>query len=164
MVSKLPCKTKTSQATARNLRKFLNLEENTKVIHTDDSLEFGRSLWRLPMESLNGYTSSTGDEWNCRKSSEKSQEGTLSILVQSGLDELWSAESLKCYCFLRNVQDLSADEKTPYQGRCEVLVWASHTYHSEQKSNIIQLQERSALGHFSGLRCVCGRKLERSRW
>ena len=31
------------------------------------------------------------------------------VLLESGLDEKWWADSTKCYCYLRNVQDLLAD-------------------------------------------------------
>ena len=36
------------------------------------------------------------------------------MFLQSGLDEKWSG-SMKCCCYLRNVQDLLADGKTLYQ-------------------------------------------------
>ena len=36
-----PCKTKTSQETQRSLQKFLEPERKSKVIYTDNSLEFG---------------------------------------------------------------------------------------------------------------------------
>ena len=39
-----PCKTKTSQETQRSLQKFLEPERNLKVIYTDNSLEFDKSL------------------------------------------------------------------------------------------------------------------------
>ena len=37
------------------------------------------------------------------------KEGTSAVLLQSALDEKWSADSVECYCYLRNVQDLLAD-------------------------------------------------------
>ena len=40
-------------------------------------------------------------------------EGTSAVLMQSGLEEKWSADSMKCYCYLRDVWDLLADGKTP---------------------------------------------------
>ena len=41
------------------------------------------------------------------------KEGTSAVLLQSGLDEKWWADSMECYCYLRNVQDLlSAGEDT----------------------------------------------------
>ena len=38
-----PCKTKTSQETQRSLNKFLEPDRKPKVIHTDNSLEFGKA-------------------------------------------------------------------------------------------------------------------------
>ena len=37
--------------------------------------------------------------------------------MPSGLDEKWWSDFLDCYCYLRNVQDLLADGKTPYERR-----------------------------------------------
>ena len=44
-------------------------------------------------------------------------EGTSAVLLQSGLDEKWLADSMECYCFLRNIQDLWSDGKTPHEWR-----------------------------------------------
>ena len=35
------------------------------------------------------------------------------VLLQSGLDEDWLADSMECYCKLRNIQDRLSDWKTP---------------------------------------------------
>ena len=45
------------------------------------------------------------------------KEGTSAVLLQSGLDEQWWADSMECYCHLRNIQDLLSDGKTPYERR-----------------------------------------------
>ena len=45
------------------------------------------------------------------------KEGTSAVLLQSGLDENWWADSMECYTYLRNVQDLLSDGKTPYERR-----------------------------------------------
>ena len=45
------------------------------------------------------------------------KEGTSAVLLQSGLDEKWWADSMECSCHLRSVQDLLADGKTPYERR-----------------------------------------------
>ena len=45
------------------------------------------------------------------------KEGTSAVLLQSGLDEKWWADSMECDCYLRNVQDFLADGKTPYESR-----------------------------------------------
>ena len=47
----------------------------------------------------------------------KVKEGTSAVLLQSGLNESWWADSMECYTYLRNVTDLLSDGKTPYQRR-----------------------------------------------
>ena len=39
------------------------------------------------------------------------------VLLQSGLGNEWWAGSMECNCHLRDVQDLLADGKTPYERR-----------------------------------------------
>ena len=46
------------------------------------------------------------------------KEGTSAVLLQSGLNESWWADSMECYTNLRNVTDLLSDGKTPYERRC----------------------------------------------
>ena len=76
--------------------------------------------------------------------------GTSSVLLLSGLDERWWAESTECYCDVRNVHHL--------------------VYHSERKSNIIRYQLKIRQGTISlkkysqasyGPRTISGRKLGR---
>ena len=74
--------------TERSVRQFLEPSEKPKVIYTDNSLEFGKSCEAL--------------SWNHRK---------------SGLDEKWWADSMECCCYLREIQDLLADMKTPHETR-----------------------------------------------
>ena len=45
------------------------------------------------------------------------KEGTSAVLLQSGLDENWWADSMECCTYLRNVSDLLSDGKTPYERR-----------------------------------------------
>ena len=45
------------------------------------------------------------------------KEGTSAVLLQSGLDEKWWADSMECYCYLRNIQDLLSYGQTPYERR-----------------------------------------------
>ena len=44
-------------------------------------------------------------------------KGTSAVLLQSGLDEKWWADSMECCCYLRNIQDLMSDGKTPHERR-----------------------------------------------
>ena len=39
-------------------------------------------------------------------------KGCFAVLLQSGLDEKWWADSMECHCYLRDVQDFLADGKT----------------------------------------------------
>ena len=45
------------------------------------------------------------------------KDGTSAVLLQSGLNESWWADSMECYTCLRNVTDLLSDGKTPYERR-----------------------------------------------
>ena len=45
------------------------------------------------------------------------KEGTSAVLLQSGLNESWWADSMECKTYLRNVTDLLSNGKTPYARR-----------------------------------------------
>ena len=108
-----PCKNKTSQETQRSLQKFLEPERKPKVIYTDNSLEFGKACEDL---SWNHCTSSPHrSETNgvAERAVRRVKEGTSAVLLQSGLNESWWADSLEYYTFLRNVTDLLSAGKTP---------------------------------------------------
>ena len=45
------------------------------------------------------------------------KEGTSAVLLQSGLNGSWWADSMECYTYLRNDTDLLSDGKTPYERR-----------------------------------------------
>ena len=45
------------------------------------------------------------------------KEGTSAVLLQSGLDENWWADSMQCNTYLRNVPGLLSDGKTPNERR-----------------------------------------------
>ena len=49
--------------------------------------------------------------------------GTSAVLPHSGLDEKWWSDSMECYCYLRNVQDLVAGGKTPCERRRVKRAW-----------------------------------------
>ena len=45
------------------------------------------------------------------------KEGTSAVLLQSGLNLSWWADTMECYTYLRNVTDQLSDGKTPYERR-----------------------------------------------
>ena len=112
-----PCKTKTSQETQRSLQKFLEPERNPKVIYTDNSLEFGKACEDLSWNHCTSTPHRSETHGIAERALRKVKEGTHAVLLQSGLNESWWADSMECYTYLRNVTDLQSDEKTPYERR-----------------------------------------------
>ena len=116
-IQSYPCKTKTSQATQRSLQKFLEPDKKPKVIYTDNSLEFGKSCEDLSWN--HGTSTPHRSETNgiAERAVRRVKEGTSAVLLQSGLNESWWADSMECYTYLRNLTDLLSDGKTPYERR-----------------------------------------------
>ena len=95
-VQSCPCKTKTSQETDKNLRKFFSSRHTEKVIYINNALEFGKFCEEL---SWNHRTSTPHRfETNAigERAVRRGKEGTSAVLSQSGSDEnggliQWSA-------------------------------------------------------------------------
>ena len=112
-----PCKNKTSQETQRSLQKFLEPERKPKVIHTDNSLEFGKACEDLSWNHCTSTPHRSETNGIAERAVRRVKEGTSAVLLQSGLNESWWADSMECYTYLRNVTDLLSDGKTPYERR-----------------------------------------------
>ena len=112
-----PCKTKTSQETQRSLQKFLEPDRNPKVIYTDNSLEFGKACEDLSWNHCTSTPHRSETNGIAERAVRRVKEGTSAVLLQSGLNESWWADSKKYYTHLRNVTDLLSDGKTPYERR-----------------------------------------------
>ena len=110
-----PCKPKTSQETMRSLQKFLEPERKPKVIYTDNSLEFGKACEDLCWNHCTSTPHRSGTNGIAERAVRRVKEGTSAVLLQSGLNESWWADSMVCYTYLRNVTDLLSDGKTPYE-------------------------------------------------
>ena len=112
-----PCKTKTSQETRRSLQKFLEPERNPKVIYTDNSLEFSKACEDLSWNHRTSTPHRSETNGIAERAVRRVKEGTSVVLLQSGPNESWWADSMECYTYLRNVTDLLSDGKTPYERR-----------------------------------------------
>ena len=112
-----PCQTKTSQETQRSLQKFLEPERKPKVIYTDNSLELGKACEDLSWNHSTSTPHRSETNGIAERAVRRVKEGTSAVLLQSGLNENWWADSLKCYTYLRNVTDPSSDGKTPFERR-----------------------------------------------
>ena len=110
-----PCKkNKTSQETQKSLQKFLEPERKPKVIYADNSLEFGKACEDL---SWNHCTSTPhrSETNGIAERAVRRVEETSAVLLQSGLNKKWWADSMECHCYLRNIQDLSSEG--------EITIW-----------------------------------------
>ena len=155
-----PYKPQTSQETVRNLRNFRDPEEKPKVM-----IKHGQH-WNLEQlvkifDGMSVRTHLIGlrrMEW----------QGRAVRRVKAGLDDQSWADSLECCCRLRNVQDLSAEEKTPHEQRFvepfsgPIIPSRISPDINERSGKAPSVQQRSPLRHLCGLCSSCGkRKLER---
>ena len=92
------------------------------------------------------------------------KEGTSAVLLKSGLNESWWADSMECYTYLRNVTDLLSDGKRRpmkdvldnHLGRLFHLVhWLGITQKLRRTSQeSINLERKSYLDCSSGTHCT----------
>ena len=116
-IQSYPCKTKTSQEAKRSLQKFLEPNRKPEVIYTDNSPEFGKSCEELSWNHCTSTPHRSQTNGIAERAVRRIEEGTSVVLLQAGLDEKWSADSMECYCYLRHIKDLLSDGKTPYERR-----------------------------------------------
>ena len=98
-----PCKTTSSQETQRSLQKFLEPDRKPKVIYTDNSLEFGKACKDLSWNHCTSTPHRSETNGIAERAVRRVKEGTSAVLLQSGLDENWWADSMECYTYLRNI-------------------------------------------------------------
>ena len=97
--------------------KFLEPTRKPKVIYSDSSLEFGKSCEDLSWNHCTSTPHRSEINGIGERAVRRSKEGTSAVLLQSGLDKEWWTDSVGCYCYLRNIQDLLSDGKTPHERR-----------------------------------------------
>ena len=101
----------------RRVRKFLESTRKPNVIYADNSLEFGKSCEDLSWNQCTSTHHRSETNGTAERSVRRIKEGTSAELLLSGFDEKWWADSVECYCHLRDVQDLLADGKTHHERR-----------------------------------------------
>ena len=94
----------------------------------------------------------------------RAKEGKPAVLLQSGLNESWWANSMECYTCLRNVTDLLSDGKTPYERRFgqpfkgPIIPFDSlveyHSFTAKDQSRIHNLDRKSYLDCSSDTLCT----------
>ena len=96
------------------------------------------------------------------------KDGTSAVLLQSGLNESWWADSMECYTYLRNVTELLSDGKTPYERRFgqpfkgPIIPFGSlveyHPFTAKDQSRIHQFGKKVLPGLFLGYALYAGRE------
>ena len=99
------------------MQKFLEPTRKPKVIESDNSLEFGKSCEDLCWNHCTSTPHKSETSGIAERAVRRVKEGTSAVLLQSFLDKEWWADSMECYCYLRNIQDLLVDGKTPFERR-----------------------------------------------
>ena len=163
-----PCKTKTSQETQKSLQKFLEPTRKPNVIYTDNSLEFGKSCEELSWNHCTSTPHRSGTTGIAERAVRKVKEGTYAVLLQSGLDNEW-ADSMECCCYLRNIQDLLSDGKTPCERRFGIhrttdTVWSNgriSPYFCERPIEITSIWSKSLARHIPRICMNRGENVER---
>ena len=115
--SRIRAKRKTSQETQRSFQKFLEPDRKPKVIYNDNSLEFGKACEDLSWNHCTSTPHRSETNGIAERAVRRVKQGTSAVLLQPGLNESWWADSMECYTYLRNIQDLLSDGKTPYERR-----------------------------------------------
>ena len=109
-----PCETMSAQETHRSLRNCLRPQENPRSIHTDNALIFLKACDELNWmhQRVTPHRSETSG--TTERAVRGVKEGTLSFLVQSGLQESWCSEASACRCQMarrfmnvRSIHDLT---------------------------------------------------------
>ena len=94
------------------------------------------------------------------------KEGTFDVLLQSGLNESWWADSMECYTNMRNVTGLLSDGKTLYERRFgqpfngPIIPFGSlveyHPIIAKDQSRIHQFGKKVLFGLFLGYALYAG--------
>ena len=97
---------------------------------------------------------------------EQVKEGTSAVLLQSGQNESWWADSMECYTYLRNVTDVLSDGKTPCERRFgqpfkgPIIPFGSlveyHPITAKDQSRIHQFGKKVLPGFFLGYALYAG--------
>ena len=88
-----------------------------EVIYTDNSLEFGKACEDLSWNQCTSTPHRSETNGIAERAVRRVKDETSAVLLQSGLDEKWWADSMECHCYLRNIQDLLSDGKSPHERR-----------------------------------------------
>ena len=130
--------------------KFLEPTKKPKVIYTGIWKSCGDLSWNHRTSTPHGSETNGIAERPVRRV----KEGTSAVLLQSGLGERWWSDSVDCFRYLRHVQDLLADGKTPLERQQFLLEeWLNTTpFQCETNQDFTILARKFYLEHSSAMR------------
>ena len=155
----------------KELAKVLGADSETRNYLHWQFLGVWQDLWR----PLWNHRTSTPHRSETNKIAESAtrriKEGASQILLQSDLDEQWWADSMECQSYLRNVQNLLSDGKTPCEKRFgepskgPIIPYGSlvehHPISTKDQSRFRQFGKRVSLGIFLGYVLYAGVNFEK---
>ena len=90
---------------------------NLKSFTLTIPLEYGKACEDLSWNHCTSTPHKSETNWIAERAVHRMEEGTSAVLLQSGLDTEWWSDTMERHCYLRNIQDLLSDGKTPYERR-----------------------------------------------
>ena len=173
-IQSYPCKTRTSQETQKERCKSSSSRMGSlKIIYTDNSLEFGKACEDLSWNHCTSTPHRSETNGIAERAVRRVKDGTSAVLLQSGLDEHWWADS-------HGVQYLSAKHsrslvwwentiredvlgETIFKDRSFrfVSLVEYHPFTAKDQSRIHQFGNKVLPGLFPRIRFIRGRNLER---
>ena len=143
----------------KNVMKFLEPNRKPKVIYTGNFLEFGKSCEELSWNHCTSAPHRSETNGLPKRAVRRVKEGTSAVPLQFGLGNEWWADSMECYCCLRNIQDLLSDGQTPYERRFGMpfsgpvipfgAVVENHTISAKDQSRLHQFRAKSLARYIS---------------
>ena len=103
-IQSYPCKTKNFSGNQRSLQKFLEPDRKPKVIYTDNSLEFRKSCEELSWNHCAFAPHRSQINGIAERAVRGVKEATSAVLLQSGLDENWWADSIMVYLSAKHME------------------------------------------------------------
>ena len=146
---------KGSQEKARRedleLVSIITLSERKRWVQQgrDNSMEFDKTCEDLSWNHCTSTQHRSETNGIAERAVRTVKEGTYAVLLQSGRDEKLWAGFMECYTFLRNVQDLLSDGKTP------LFYWLNITLSRRRSSQeAINFERKSYLDCSSDTLCT----------